>query len=74
VLGWAGDMSSTVPFIVMPVPFGTEMSGAVTVVAYLSCNTSYYTDFTNAWVTPRLFIRALSENEVMVSLDRQTLS
>lgn len=53
---------------------GKFKKGAVTVVAYLSCNTSYYTDFTNAWITPRLFIRALSENEVMVSLDRQTLS
>ena len=53
---------------------GKFKKGAVTVVAYLSCNTSYYTDFTNAWVTPRLFIRALSETEVMVGFDRQTLT
>lgn len=53
---------------------GKFKKGAVTVVAFLSCNTVYYTDFTNAWVTPRLFIRALSENEVMVGFDRQTLT
>lgn len=53
---------------------GKFKKSAVTVVAFLSCNTVYYTDFTNAWVTPRLFIRALSENEVMVGFDRQTLT
>lgn len=58
---------------------GTKKNGrfrknGISPIAYLEYSTHYFTDYTNAWDTIRIFMKAISEKEVWLEVQRTTIT